>query len=115
MTSKWFLAVGLLLVVIVVLALVARKSVRAELMINAEPEQVWSVLTDAGSYEDWNPILVSVDGDFVEGQTLSVGMKNPGWQHHGGRAEDPETGVRRGVEPGRRYTGHTDFRSHLDS
>ena len=77
MTSKWIIAVGLLLTVLVALALLARKSVRAELTINAEPEQVWSVLTDAGSYEDWNPILVSVDGDFVEGQTLSVGMKNP--------------------------------------
>ena len=45
--------------------------------IAAEPEQIWSVLTDADSYQDWNPILVSVDGQFSEGQTLSVDMKNP--------------------------------------
>ncbi len=77
MTSRWLAAVGLVLIALVASALLARKSVRAELTIAAEAEEVWSVLTDPESYEDWNPILVSVDGEFVEGQTLSVGMKNP--------------------------------------
>jgi hypothetical protein len=77
MTSKWIIAVGLILIVLVALAYFGRKSVRAEVTIKVEPYQVWAVLTDPGSYQDWNPILVSVDGEFVEGQTLSVEMKNP--------------------------------------
>ena len=77
MTSDWFVWIGLFLVVIIAVALLARKSVRAELTVQADPEQVWSVLTDPGSYEDWNPILISVDGEFAEGQTLSGAMKSP--------------------------------------
>ena len=77
MTSKWTIAAGLVLIVLAALAFFSRKSVRAELTIQADPQQVWAVLTDADSYRDWNPILVSVDGEFVEGRTLSVEMKNP--------------------------------------
>lgn len=76
MMSKWIIAIGLILVMLVAAALLARKAVRAELFIEADPDQVWAVLTDPDSYEDWNPILISVDGEFIEGQTLSVGMKN---------------------------------------
>lgn len=77
MTSKWLIAVGLILIAVIVLALFSRKSVRAELTIDAPPEEVWSVLTDPALYPDWNPILVSVQGKFEEGATLSVGMRNP--------------------------------------
>ena len=77
MTSKWIIGIGLLLAVLIALALLARKSVRAEITMQADPDQVWAVLTDSTSYKDWNPILVSVDGEFVEGRTLSVEMKNP--------------------------------------
>ena len=77
MTSKWIILVGLLLITLVALALLAQKSVRADLTIHADPEQVWSVLTDPDSYRDWNPILVSVEGAFVEGQVVTVEMRNP--------------------------------------
>lgn len=77
MTSKWLIAVGLILITVIVLALYSRKSVRAELTIDASPEDLWSVLSDPASYPDWNPILVSVEGKFEEGATLSVGMRNP--------------------------------------
>lgn len=77
MTSKWTIAIGLILIAITLLALFARKSVRAELIIQADPGEVWAVLTDPASYPDWNPILVTVEGEFTEGATLSVGMKSP--------------------------------------
>ena len=77
MTSKWIVITILLLIAVVAAALLARKSVRAELTIQATPEEVWAVLTDPTSYKDWNPILVSVAGEFVEGRKLSVEMANP--------------------------------------
>ena len=77
MTSKLTIAVVLILAAIILLALFARKSVRAELIIQAEPLEIWVVLTDPTSYSEWNPILVSVEGKFEEGATLSVDMRNP--------------------------------------
>ena len=77
MTTKWIVAIVLILFALVASALLARKSVRAELMIQADPEEVWAVLTDPTSYKDWNPILISVEGEFAEGRRLSVEMKNP--------------------------------------
>ncbi len=76
MTSKWITGAGLVVVVVALLALLGRKSVRAELTIEAAPEEVWTLLTDPTSYPDWNPIFVSVEGEFQEGATLTVGMKN---------------------------------------
>lgn len=76
-TSKWMIALGLILLALAALALLARKSVRAEVTIQAGPEEVWAVLTDPTSYKDWNPILVSVKGEFEEGAMLAVDMSNP--------------------------------------
>lgn len=33
--------------------------------INASPEAVWAILTDAAGYKDWNPEIVGVDGRIV--------------------------------------------------
>ena len=77
MTIRWIVAIGLLLTLCIALALFVRKSVHAELTIQADPHQVWAVLTDPDSYPDWNPILIDVEGEFVEGRQLSVNMKNP--------------------------------------
>ena len=77
MTSKWMIAVVLVLIAVTLLALLSRKSVRAELTIRATPDEIWSVLTDSSSYPAWNPILVAVKGEFHEGATLDVDMKSP--------------------------------------
>ena len=77
MTSKWLIAGAFLLAALVVLALVARKSVRAELTIDAPPHVVWKTLTNPSSYPEWNPIFVTVEGRFEEGATLDVAMKSP--------------------------------------
>lgn len=54
-----------------------RKSVHAELVIAAEPARIWEVLVDPGSYPTWNPIFVSVEGEFHQGSTLAVVMRSP--------------------------------------
>ncbi len=59
------------------LGCVGHKTVHAELVIPASPDRVWAVITDGASYGEWNPILVSAKGEFVEGGTILYEMKNP--------------------------------------
>lgn len=57
--------------VVMALTLFGRKSVHTELLIEAPPGAVWSVLTDAAGYEDWNPVIVSVEGQYRDGARLT--------------------------------------------
>jgi len=45
--------------------------------IDAEPSQVWSFLSDASSFEDWNPVHYKMVGDFKVGQTVRVHVRKP--------------------------------------
>lgn len=38
------------------------KRFHVERRIAAPPERVWSLLTDAASYPDWNPSIFSIEG-----------------------------------------------------
>ena len=68
--SKWFLFAGIPLIILFILALTGRKSVHAEITINAKPQQVWNVLMDIESYPDWNSVLVPINGEFAERTTV---------------------------------------------
>ena len=49
-----------------------------ERRIDAPPEAVWRLLTDASSYRDWNKSVISIDGHIEPGQTISlVSIANP--------------------------------------
>ena len=67
----------LVLALIAVSALVwlPRKSVEAELLIEAPPKAVWAMLTDTDNYAAWNPIFVGVYGDMRPGGELMLDMK----------------------------------------
>ena len=43
--------------------------------IDAPPETVWKLLTDAASYREWNPTIVSLDGPIVEGEIIRLVSK----------------------------------------
>jgi uncharacterized protein YndB with AHSA1/START domain len=46
--------------------------------INAAPEKVWALLTDAASYKAWNRAVVSIEGTIATGNTISlVSTANP--------------------------------------
>lgn len=46
--------------------------------IDAPRETVWSLLTDASSYADWNPAVVSIDGPIAQGNRIRlVSVVNP--------------------------------------
>ena len=72
---KWIVVGALLLVVLVAGAVLPRKSVHAELIIEAAPSEVWRQITDTASYGEWNPIFVSVAGVFREGAKIQLDMR----------------------------------------
>jgi len=46
--------------------------------IDASPEMVWRLLTDASTYRNWNKSVISIDGNIEAGQAISlVSIANP--------------------------------------
>ena len=41
-----------------------------EIIIEATPEEVWAVITDAESYGDWNPVIIEAEGSYALGATI---------------------------------------------
>lgn len=49
-----------------------------ERTIDASPERVWSLLTDAAGYPDWNPAVLSLQGRIHVGEKIKlVSVVNP--------------------------------------
>ena len=74
--TKLLASVGLIGAALVAFSLLGHKSVHAELLIPASPEEIWSVLTDAPHYSEWNPVFVDVQGEYREGGKLTYQMKD---------------------------------------
>ena len=58
-----------------------------EIIIDATPEQVWSVLTDTESYSKWNDVILEIKGKIVDKGTVDVLFKagpkaKPRWFHN---------------------------------
>ena len=71
---KWLIIGIILLVVLALAATLPRKSVHAELIIDAEPSAIWEVLMDTSAYGEWNPIFTNVSGTFSEGAKMQLRM-----------------------------------------
>ncbi len=54
------------------------KKLSTEVMIDAPPAAVWEVLADFGPYPDWNPFVVSIEGDLEVGSRLRAQLQPPG-------------------------------------
>ena len=72
---KWLIIGAVLIIVLALAVLLPRKSVHAELVIQAEPAEVWAAVTDTASYGEWNPIFRSVTGSFAPGAVMEVSMQ----------------------------------------
>lgn len=72
MTAAVWVFVG---VVVAVVAVALRWSPRTELVtqvnVAAPPDRVWALLGHPQGYAAWNPFIVSMQGELVEGQTLA--------------------------------------------
>jgi hypothetical protein len=62
----------------VILHAKAMKTIESEIVINASPEKVWSVLTRFEDHKRWNPFITSIKGEGVVGNNLVVSIKPPG-------------------------------------
>ena len=49
-----------------------------EILIDAPPSTVWSILTDFDAYPDWNPFITSAVGTLTVGERLDVRLAPPG-------------------------------------
>lgn len=51
------------------------RETRVGVHIDAPPEAVWAVLTDAPAYPRWNTTIVSLDGTIAPGETIALKAK----------------------------------------
>jgi hypothetical protein len=115
MTKKRKVLIGLGSVAVVLIAYcvfsIARPTVlRTAIELDATPDQVWKVLTDRGSYPDWNPFIVSSTGDLTTGATITNVLKDTTGK------ETTFTPKLLAVEPGRelRWIGRVGFGGIFD-
>ena len=45
--------------------------------LDATPQQVWEVLTDAPAHAEWNPFITKMDGDLEVGRQIEVRIAPP--------------------------------------
>lgn len=53
------------------------KTTSATIDIGATPAEVWAILTDLGSYHEWNPLFVEATGTVAVGQRISLRSRHP--------------------------------------
>lgn len=54
------------------------KEIKSEILINAAPSKVWSVLMDFEGYPQWNPFIKHIKGEAKEGEKIKVRIEPPG-------------------------------------
>ncbi|MEL6254461.1 MAG: SRPBCC family protein [Bacteroidota bacterium] len=78
LSSKWMIGLGILLLILIVVYAVGRKSAHAEIMIPATKEKIWNVLTDASAVKEWNTILIPLEGTYAEGNKIKYEFRQEG-------------------------------------
>ena len=61
----------------------SHRTIYTDIIIDATPEQVWSVLTDTASYKNWAAFLVDIQGEIKDGAKITaVFQTNPKKEKH---------------------------------
>lgn len=50
----------------------SHRTIYTDIIINATPEQVWSVLTDTKSYKDWATFLIDIQGEIKDSSLITA-------------------------------------------
>ena len=74
-------AIGGLILVLLILNWTTQRELITEVIIDAPREEVWSVLVDVDKYPEWNPFIISSQGDLREGGRLTNVMVNKGQEN----------------------------------
>jgi hypothetical protein len=53
------------------------KEVRSEIEINSYPENVWKILTDFATYDQWNPFINQIIGLPTKGSKIDIYIETP--------------------------------------
>ncbi len=53
------------------------KEIKTEILINANPEKVWSILTNFDNYPNWNTFIKSVKQEVKVGNKITVRIEPP--------------------------------------
>ena len=53
------------------------KEINTEIIINATPQKVWSILTNFKDYPSWNPFIESLVGEVAVGKKITVRIAPP--------------------------------------
>lgn len=53
------------------------KEIKTEILINATPEKVWSILTNFEQYSNWNPFIKSIKGNVSVGNKITARIEPP--------------------------------------
>src|SRR5688500_6472630 len=85
--------------------------IRTEIEIEAAPSEIWRVLTDFRSYPEWNPFIVSIEGELAPGARLALTTSEP----ESNRERSLAVRVK-SCEPARelRWLGHRGMKGLLD-
>ena len=70
--------ITLVIALLVILNLVTTLELKTEVVFDAPKEKVWEVLTDTDKYAEWNPFIISVQGEMVQGGQITNVMVNEG-------------------------------------
>lgn len=69
---KWLVISAAVIVFILGAAqMLAKKSVHSEVLIPANPAQIWEVLVDVDAYPEWNPAMKLIEGTVKEGEKVT--------------------------------------------
>jgi hypothetical protein len=52
-----------------------KKNIETTIKIKASAEKIWSILTDFQKYPEWNPFVLSMEGEAKEGTTLKANIQ----------------------------------------
>jgi hypothetical protein len=69
---------------------------RASAVIQAEPDEIWAILTDAPGYSHWDSGVVRIEGTIAGGERIKIFSELDPKRGHAVKVT--------GVEPGRRMT-----------
>ena len=53
------------------------RKIETEIIIEADINKIWSILTDFDKYPNWNPFIKSIVGNIAEGEKFKVVLEQP--------------------------------------